>query len=555
MTGFSVLGTALVSLVMQALTVQGVVVKKGSTQPLSKATLELRRDQQNAGILDSITTEDDGRFSFGNVAPGRYRVTVTRRGYTRPPLTITVASGQPTADIQLNMAQTGSISGRVVAAFGRPMGGIEIKALKASYPEGRRVLTSVASVLTNDLGEYRLFWLAPGRYFVAAVHPKAQGMARRLAAGGLVTTVNGPRGVFIAAGNADPAILTLDPIRESESETERYAPIFFGGTTDEQTASGIDLREAADFAGVNFVVAPVQPRDVRGVVIDGVTGRPAKYGSITLPKDLDAPPMKDVRVDSDTGRFDMLLFPGSYALTAQSVSGEGYAAFTVSDADIENLTIPTTMTIELKGRIVIEGGSIDGNALATLRLNLRREPPRGEPVTTAYDTPMPDGTFTIFTSAGDYRVNIAPILNVIRPRFVASPSAALQSAYVKSIRMGNTDVLNGTLRLEGPPSSTLEVVIATNPGTLQGQTVADAIVALLPDNRRRNELYQTTTSDASGRFHFDRVPPGDYKVFSWAEVDDGAWFDPDFLEGVESRGLSVHIGEGTTQTVRVEVIP
>src|SRR5690242_5752865 len=106
MTGIGVLGilgTALMAFVMQALSVQGIVVRKGSTQPLSKATVELRRDQPNSGVLSSITTEDDGRFSFGNVAPGRYRVTVTRRGYTRPPLTITVAAGQPTPDIQLNM--------------------------------------------------------------------------------------------------------------------------------------------------------------------------------------------------------------------------------------------------------------------------------------------------------------------------------------------------------------------------------------------------------------------------------------------------------------------
>src|SRR3989442_262226 len=180
----NILGTALLTLVMQALPLQGIVVKKGTTEPLSKATVELRRDQESAVILDSTTTEDDGRFSFGNVAPGRYRLTVTRRGYTRPPLTITLAAGQPAADIQLNMTLTGSISGRVVDAVGRPMGTVEVKAMKASYPEGRRLLTPVQSVLTNDLGEYRLFWLAPGRYYVAAVHPKAQGLFRRRSSAG-----------------------------------------------------------------------------------------------------------------------------------------------------------------------------------------------------------------------------------------------------------------------------------------------------------------------------------------------------------------------------------
>ena len=78
---------------------------------------------------------------------------------------------------------------------------------------------------------------------------------------------------------------------------------------------------------------------------------------------------------------------------------------------------------------------------------------------------------------------------------------------------------------------------------------------LLPDIRRRNELYRTTTTDVSGRFHFDRVPPGDYKVFSWEEVEDGAWYDADFMTANESRGMPVRIGEGRTETARVEVIP
>src|SRR5207248_2758335 len=137
------LATALLTLVMQTLPLQGIVVKKATSEPLSKATVELRRDQENAAILISITTEDDGRFSFGNVALGRYRLTVTRRGYTRPPLTFTLATGQRAEDIQLNMAQTGAISGRVVDAGGQPLGNVEVKAMKASYPEGRRILTPV----------------------------------------------------------------------------------------------------------------------------------------------------------------------------------------------------------------------------------------------------------------------------------------------------------------------------------------------------------------------------------------------------------------------------
>src|SRR5262250_843116 len=94
-------GTALLIFAMQAMPLQGIVFKKGTNQPLPEATVELRQDQENAGVLKTITTEDDGRFVFDNVAPGRYRLTVNRRGYTRPSLTVRIDPRQPTAEIQL----------------------------------------------------------------------------------------------------------------------------------------------------------------------------------------------------------------------------------------------------------------------------------------------------------------------------------------------------------------------------------------------------------------------------------------------------------------------
>jgi large repetitive protein len=160
----SIFGTVLLMLAMQAMPLQGIVFKKGTNEPLSDATVELRQNQENGAVLKTLTTEDDGRFLFDNVAPGRYRVAVSRRGYTRSPLTITVDPRQANAVIQLPMTQAGTISGRVSDPNGQPLGNVEVLAMKASYPDGRRILIPVQSVFTNDLGEYRLFWLAPGRY-------------------------------------------------------------------------------------------------------------------------------------------------------------------------------------------------------------------------------------------------------------------------------------------------------------------------------------------------------------------------------------------------------
>jgi len=557
----SVLGTVLLLLAMQASPVQGVVIVKGTTQPLSDATVALHQDQENGSVLKTITTEDDGRFVFDNVAPGRYRVTVARRGYTRPPITVTVTRGAA-APIELPMTPAGAISGRVYNANGQPLGAIEVLAMKASYPGGRRTLTPAQSVMTNDLGEYRLFWLPPGRYYVSAVHPKAQGPFRLMFAAGMgiqaTTMVTGD--MIRATSKADPAVSP----QLSESDSDRYAPVFFGGTTDEQSATVIDIRAGTDVDGANIMVAPISPRHVRGVVTDGLTGRPAQYANLTLVTDSDGPRGRELPVDRESASFDILLLPGTHTLNATSASGEGTVTFQLPDTDIGNLTVPTTPSFEIQGRMVVEGEAGGVASLAPLHITLHNEAPRKELSDIgSYSMALPNGSFVLSAPAGDYRLNIDPLLNFVPSRLsITSLPAALQNAFVKSIRLGNTDALNGPLHIEGKPSSLLEVVIGRNAGAIDGQVVmdrqmpvADASVVLVPDVRRRTDLYRSASTDATGRFHFDRVPPGDYKVLSWEEVEDGAWYDPEFLRSVENRGMPVRILEGRTETVRVEVVP
>jgi hypothetical protein len=558
----SAFGTVLLLLAMQGSPVQGVVIVKGTNQPLSDATVALHQDQENGSVLKTITTEDDGRFVFDNVPAGRYRVTVSRRGYTRPPITVTVTRGAA-APIELPMTAAGAISGRVYNANGQPLGAIEVLAMKAFYPGGRRTLTPVQSVMTNDLGEYRLFWLAPGRYYVSAVHSKAQGPFRLMfAAGvGIQATTTGISDMLLrATSEADPAVSP----QLSESDADRYAPVFFGGTTDEQSATAIDIRAGTDVDGANIMVAPISPRHVRGVVTDGLTGRPAQYANLTLVTDSDGPRGRELPVDRESASFDILLLPGTHTLYATSASGEGSVTFQLPDADIGNLSVPTTPSFEIQGRMVVEGEAGSVASLAPLHITLHSEAPQKELSDIgSYSMALPNGSFVLSAPAGDYRLNIDPLLNFVPSRLsITSLPSALQNAFVKSIRLGNTDALNGPLHIEGKPSSLLEVVIGRNAGAIDGQVVTDrqmpvgdASVVLVPDVRSRKELYRSASTDASGRFHFDRVPPGDYKVLSWEEVEEGAWYDPEFLRSVGNRGTPVRILEGRTEIVRVEVIP
>src|SRR5262249_42554012 len=149
---------------------------------------------------------------------------------------------------------------------------------------------------------------------------------------------------------------------------------------------------------------------------------------------------------------------------------------------------------------------------------------------------------------GDYRVNVAPLLNLISgPVGPGRMPPALVNAYVKSIQLGGVDVLNQGIRLERPPGQPLEIVIGRRFGSIEGSVASGSpgvTVVLVPTVNHRFDLFRTTTLDPAGRFRLDRVPPGDYRLFAWQDVDEGAWEDPEFVRRYESAGTPVPVAEG-----------
>jgi hypothetical protein len=550
-------------LLAQSGSIQGIVTRSESSDPLSKATVELRREENESAVLSSMTTDDDGRFVFQAVGPGRYRLTVRRAGYTRPPLSIAVVAGQAPSPIRLPMKPTATISGNIVDRSGQPLGNVLVQALKPAYPAGARILTSVESVMTNDLGEYRLYWLPPGRYYVAAfprgAEPSNFGMFR-LGGFGLAGNMGGNNFRFFSSADTDPAVVP-ETSRELLTDTsdDRFAPVYFAGTTDEDAATPIDLRAGADFTGINVVVAPVREHHVRGVILDA-TGKPAQYASLSVVDDVlfALRPRTAPVVNPDTGAFDITLPPGNHTLKAGSASGSGYAVVRIGETDVENVTIVTLPAFDISGRMTVEGRTGSSTDLGQLRITLVRNAPSllREPESKSYSSPVANGTFKLSGGIGDYRVAIAPILNLSQYAFPMQLPSSLQNAYVKSMRLGNVDVLNDGLHLERTPENSLEIVLATNPGAVEGTAgVGDITVALLPDARQRTELFRSTTTDGAGNFRFDKVPPGDYKIFAWTEVDNGSWYDVEFMRNYESRGSAVRVRGDSREYVRVEPIP
>jgi len=153
-------------------------------------------------------------------------------------------------------------------------------------------------------------------------------------------------------------------------------------------------------------------------------------------------------------------------------------------------------------------------------------------------------------NTGDFKVTVAPL-----------PAGT----FVKSIRMGNVDVLNDGLHMFGPSDSALEITVGSGGSELTGavtnnamRITPNAVVVLVPDSlslRRRVDLYRSGTTDHEGRFKLQNVLPGTYKLFAWEYAATDAWLDPAFMQLYEAFGKPVSVRENEKQDIPASVIP
>src|SRR5215470_11277846 len=151
---------------------RGRVVKEPGGEPLKKAIIEVIAENQEEGGNYTATSDQDGHFKVADVPPGRYKIFVERTGFLEVDekrrrsegRLISLDPGQELKDQTLHMLAAAVVTGRVLDEDGDPMANVEISVLrrKASTVE------PAGSERTNDLGEYRVGGLLPGKYYVVA---------------------------------------------------------------------------------------------------------------------------------------------------------------------------------------------------------------------------------------------------------------------------------------------------------------------------------------------------------------------------------------------------
>jgi hypothetical protein len=498
--------------------VEGQVLDATTGDPIRKANLVLRRTDVNpngGSIPTSYTGSSDngGKFSMNQIEPGRYRLTVTRTGFAngeygapgpgRQGTTLSIGRAQMLTDLNLKLTPHGVVTGRIVDRDGDPVAAVQVQIMRYRYIAGRKQLLGSNTNSTNDLGEYRVYGVVPGRYYVSATYRTNQ---------------------FDVA------------VDRSANPDEDYAPTYYPGTFDVNGAAEVNVT-AGGQVRVDLTLTKTRTARVSGRVIN--TAAPAALNTTVMltPRGGFIGPFLNRSAASGTsGKFELRgVVPGSYNLVATtSFGGKVYSArqaIEVGTGNVDNLALTIGAGAEVNGRVRVDGNP--SAAPASLQVTLR---PRENGIVfgpLSVNTVRDDGSFTLAdVSPGNYDLF-----------FPGLP----EGYYVKSARSGDTDVLATGLDLVSAVPGNLEIVVSPNAGQATGivqnpktqQPMPGVTVVLIPTERERTgqqTYYKTATTDQTGSFTLKSIVPGEYKAYAWDDIESGAFFDPDFMKTFEGKG-------------------
>src|SRR5207248_330812 len=181
-------------------------------------------------------TGADGRYTFTDLPAGSYTVSASRTGFApqvfgqgrsltgRP---VAVSGTQHLDNIDFALAPGGVIAGRILDEDGAPFTGATVQAMVLRPESDANTLVSVAVTRTDDRGEFRLFGLPPGQYYVSAEDPAFH-------------NVSSPAGVL------------------------HYSPTYYPGTPAADQARPIAVRESGEAPRVEFKLTLVAASRVGG---------------------------------------------------------------------------------------------------------------------------------------------------------------------------------------------------------------------------------------------------------------------------------------------------
>jgi protocatechuate 3,4-dioxygenase beta subunit len=513
-------------------TIRGHVFAGDTNQPLRKAQVRLFQIDVPPGpnAMASrenrlATTDADGKYEFKDLPAGRFNLSASKGSYVgiswgqpqsnEPGKPLEILTGQILERVDFTLPRGGVVTGRIVDELGDPMSAVQVAAVRSQVVNGqRRMMPTGRSASTNDLGEFRLFGIMPGQYYLQATWRR------------------------------------MGPNDSSSPDRTGYPVTFFPGTTDAGNAQRITIAAGQQLSDLAMTMSPIRTARVEGTVVDS-NGQPmagVMLSVMQLSSD-GAPMFGNSNLTRPDGGFTFAsLAPGDYTLRTLPRPGEKESAsmrISVGSADVKDLRLVASAPSTITGRIVVDPAEAQFLPPALMIATMSMDPTTqsfGNQPTRVGD----DMSFELTAMPGKSRILIMSL-----------PPAWI----VRSVRINSTDVIDDGIDVKPNESvGGVEVELTTKVTSVSG-LVTDArgdpakeyTVVFFPADSKRwtpgSRYLRTARPDQEGRFKISGLPPGEYNVIALDRIDQGQNTDPEFLERVRNRASTFTVMDGETRTV------
>jgi len=307
----------------------------GGVMPLVVPTSPCVRCDPLGVLRYRLRTDATGRFAVRKMEPGVYVVSAVADGYAEQVSNVhdkymtdafRLRPGQKRDDIVIRLPRASVLAGRVIDEHGEPVPGSLVQVLQDG-PAGaqRKMLLPVTGAKTDDRGEYRVFGLLPGRYYLVAGYQPDFDLA--------AFNIYDLERQFYFAGLSRPV-----------ASWEAFPPLFFYPSgTDPSRARPVNLEAGQVISNLDISVRPMTPGEraavdkfhlllpltgaceASGRVMNAVTGQPMRNAWLSFGPHYysrDQRPAVQARTDS-VGRFDLRSIPCDWSLPL-GVRGNGF---------------------------------------------------------------------------------------------------------------------------------------------------------------------------------------------------------------------------------------
>ncbi|HWY08803.1 MAG TPA: carboxypeptidase regulatory-like domain-containing protein [Candidatus Acidoferrales bacterium] len=519
----------------EACSVSGVVVRQDTGEPLIKAKVALVTHEKWEDSLFDLT-DSQGHFLLDELPCRAYSLSASHPGFVEmsygqrkpndPGALLTLAPGQKMTGLVFKLQRTAVVTGRVFDENGESVRGALVRVLRATGHGKQQNTREAGTGATNDLGEYRIYDLIPGRYYMAVSYDPWS---------------------FREGFDAKPRRRLLK---------KGYPVMFYPNITDPSKALTLILNPGDELRAIDFRMELVTMNTVSGKILNPPAEN-AMRGTIGIYVVQRGSPLLgynsiETRTLAKDGSFALnWVPPGSYSLRASYMDRDtkewAWASrqLEVTDADAEGITLAFAPLIALRGRVIWEGSKKPDLSSFTVFLS----PTDGESPNTRGQEVKPDGSFLFrAVNEGDYR----PLIH--------NPDT---NCYIKSARTGTTPMVDGKFAIHLGADNSLELLVGCRAAQVDGLVLTSdslpatgVFVVLVPEPLFRQESsdYQDTRTDQNGHFFLKGIVPGDYELFSWDAVEWDDWRDADFLKPYEGKGVSIHLDEGDHKSIGLNLI-